>query len=402
VTIVSTIALALDALTRNKLRSLLTTLGIVIGVGAVVTMQSMGQGATAYVGEAISGLGSNMLIVIPGASHGMSMVMGMTLFTEADADAIRRQARDVAHLAQVRTGLLRAVAGSENRITNVVGTTPEYFTIRSWGAAQGRLLSAEDERQAALHCVIGQTIADALFPGQPTLGRELRIHDLSCKIIGVMEAKGGATFGGDQDDIVFMPFSTFGRRVVGNTRAATLLISSGSVDRIDDAKRQLIGVLRQQRHVPKDEIDDFTVRDPRELQSLMQRITGMLTTLLAGVAGIALLVGGIGIMNIMLVSVTERTREIGIRLAVGARAGDILLQFLTEAMVLSSAGGVLGIALGLLAARGVAAAIHIPFVVPGVAIPIAFAVSVSVGIVFGVFPARKAAHLNPLAALRFE
>jgi putative ABC transport system permease protein len=247
------------------------------------------------------------------------------------------------------------------------------------------------EGDARVHALLGVDLA--VRPGE---------FVAMCRIIGVMEAKGGATFGGDQDDIVLMPFSTFGRRIAGNTRAATLLVASGSVDRIDAAKRQVVGILRQQRHVPKDEIDDFTVRDPRELQSLMQRITGMLTSLLAGVAGIALLVGGIGIMNIMLVSVTERTREIGIRLAVGARAGDILLQFLTEAMVLSSAGGVLGIGLGLLAARGVASAIHVPFVVPGVAIPIAFAVSVSVGVVFGVFPARKAAHLNPLAALRFE
>ena len=401
-TFLSTAALALDALARNKLRSLLTTLGIVIGVSAVVTMQAMGQGAAAYVSESISGLGSNILIIIPGASHGMSMMVGVPLFTHGDMEAIRREAPSVAHLAAMRPGLLRAVAGSNNRVTNVVGTTPEYFDIRSWPSAQGRLLNEADEREAALHCVVGATIADLLFPGQQPLGRELRIRELPCRVVGVLESKGGAGLGADQDDIVFMPFSTFSRRIAGNTRVATLLASAVSAERIDDAKREITVLLRARRHVPAREVEDFTVRDPRELQVLIGRVTSVLTTLLAGVAAISLLVGGIGIMNIMLVSVTERTREIGIRLAVGARAGDIMVQFLVEAVVLSSVGGLFGVVVGLSAARLIARGIDIPFVLPVVAIPLALAVSVAVGVLFGVIPARKAARLNPLAALRFE
>jgi putative ABC transport system permease protein len=393
-------ALALDALARNKLRSLLTTLGIVIGVAAVVTMQSMGKGATAYVGEAISGLGSNMLIVIPGSARGMTS--GAPLFTTMDMDAIRKHVHDAQLVAATRTSPLRAVAGSNNHVTSVLGATPDYLNIRKWSVAQGRTLNQDDERQAALHCVVGQTIVEQLFPGRPALGSELRVRNLPCRVVGVLSAKGGSAFGADQDDIILMPFTTFSRRITGSSRIGAFLVSADSAMRIDSAKLQLGKLLRQRRHLQPDEMDDFTIRDPRELQAVMENVTSMLTTLLAGVAAISLLVGGIGIMNIMLVSVTERTREIGIRLAVGARTYDILMQFLFEAVFLSSVGGLLGIALGMAAARAIAQGIDIPFVIPGSAIPVAFVVSVCVGVLFGVFPARKAARLNPLAALRFE
>ena len=398
--LVTTFFLALDALARNKLRSLLTTLGIVIGVAAVVTMQSMGEGATAYVGEAISGLGSNMVIVLPGAARGMNAT-GAPLFTTMDLEAVRKQAHDAQRVAGTRSTMLRAVAAANNHVTNVIGATPEYLQIRNWDVAQGRLLNADDERQAALHCVVGQSIVEQLFPGQSPLGRELRMRNLPCRVVGVLTVKGGS-FGADQDDVIFMPFSTFSRRISGNNRIGAMIVSADSTDRIDAAKLQVTRIMHQRRHIPAGETDDFAVRDPRELQAVMGNVTSMLTTLLAGVAAISLLVGGIGIMNIMLVSVTERTREIGIRLAVGARTFDILLQFLFEAVFLSSVGGALGIGLGMLAARGIASGIHIPFVVPGIAIPLAFLVSVAVGVIFGVFPARKAARLNPLAALRFE
>jgi putative ABC transport system permease protein len=396
----TTVLLAFDALSRNKLRSLLTTLGIMIGVGAVVTMQSMGQGATAYVGETISGLGSNMVFVIPGSGHGMGVTTA-PLFTTGDLEAIRRQAHDVSLVTGAHSLMLRAVAGSNNHATNVAGVSPEYFVIRSWGVSAGRPLDAQDDRQAALNCVIGQSLADLLFAGQSALGRDVRIHDLPCRVVGILNAK-GASFGADQDDIVFMPLSTFGRRISGNNRIGALIAAAQTADRVDAVKAQITRILHVRRHIPANETDDFTVRDPRELQAILESVMAMLTTLLAGVAAISLMVGGIGIMNIMLVSVTERTREIGIRLAVGARASDILLQFLIEAVFLSGVGGVLGILLGVGVAKGIALGIHIPFVVPIVAIPVAFAVSVVVGVVFGVFPARKAAHLNPLAALRFE
>jgi putative ABC transport system permease protein len=378
-------------------------LGIVIGVAAVVMMQSMGRGATAYIGEAISGLGSNMLIVIPGSVKGMQQSsVGAPLFTAGDLDAIRRQAHDVALVSAAGNRIVRIVAGPYNRVSTVGGVQPEYFQIRAWGVSEGRMLTAEDDRQAASVCLVGQTVADGLYPGQSPIGLDLRIQQITCRIVGVMESKGASAFGMDQDDAVFLPYSTFSRRLQGNDRVAVLIAAATAPDRIDDAKDQLTQILRRRRHVIPGDEDNFAVRDPREMQALLQSVTGMLTTLLAGVAAVSLVVGGIGIMNIMLVSVTERTREIGVRLAIGARASDILAQFLVEATTLSAIGGLGGIALGLLGAIGVARGIHVPFVVPGISMPIAFCVSVVVGVVFGVFPARKAARLNPLAALRYE
>jgi putative ABC transport system permease protein len=228
------------------------------------------------------------------------------------------------------------------------------------------------------------------------------VHQLACRIVGLMEPKGASAFGMDQDDVIFMPYSTFSRRIMGNDRVQVFMASARAPELIEDAKAQIIKILHRRRHIPQGEDDNFAVRDPRELQALLQSVTGMLTTLLAGVAAVSLVVGGIGIMNIMLVSVTERTREIGVRLAIGARGSDVLTQFLIEATTLSAIGGLAGIGLGLLGAMGVARLIHVPFVVPGIAMPIAFGVSVLVGVVFGVFPARKAARMNPLAALRYE
>jgi len=401
--IAATTSLAFSALLRNKMRSTLTMLGIVIGVAAVIMMQSMGRGATAYVGEAISGLGSNMLIVVPGTPHGMAqMTQGVPLFTTGDLEAIRRQAHDVAQITAAGQRMVRVVAGSNNRRVNTTGVMPEYFAIRGWGAASGRVLGPEDERSAGLVCVIGQVVSEALFGGQSPLGKDMRVRDVSCRVVGVLEQKGSNAFGVDQDDIVFLPFSTFSRRIMGSDRAGVLIVSAVSDDRIDDAKGQITDILRRRRHIVHGEDDDFAVRDPREIQALLQTVTGILTTLLAGVAAVSLVVGGIGVMNIMLVSVTERTREIGVRLALGARGSDILTQFLVEAIALSAIGGVIGIVFGVAIAYGVARGIRIPFVVPGIAAPIAFAVSVLVGVVFGVFPARKAARLNPLAALRYE
>jgi putative ABC transport system permease protein len=402
-TIASTAPLAVSALLRNRMRSLLTTLGIVIGVAAVLTMQSMGEGATAYVGEAISGLGTNMLIVVPGAARGLGPpTAGVPLFTVNDLEVIRRQSHNVARLSPVSSRMLRLVAGASNRSVNAAGVTDDYFAIRQWGVTEGRLLTPEDNRRAAPVCVVGQTVRYSLFENKNPIGQELRVRDVACRVVGVLETKGSAAFGMDQDDVLFMPFSTFSRRIVGNDRVATVMASAVSTDRIDEAKSEIIGVLHQRRHIRAGEDDDFAVRDPREMQALLQTVTGMLTTLLAGVAAVSLVVGGIGIMNIMLVSVTERTREIGVRLAVGARAGDILAQFLVEAIILSALGGVIGVGVGLVGAYGVAHLIDVPFVVPRLAIPVAFGVSVLVGIVFGAVPARKASHLSPLGALRFE
>jgi putative ABC transport system permease protein len=400
--ILASVGLALSALLRNKMRSALTMLGIIIGVGAVVMMQAMGGGATEYVGEAISGLGSNMLFVLPGTPRGLGqMTTGVPLFTLGDLDAIRHQAHDIGLVTAGGSRSERVVYGGRHRSSAVGGVMPEYFEIRSWGVTSGRLYTQEDERQGGSVCLVGQTIVDDLFQGQSPLGKDVRVRDKTCRVIGVLEPKGAAV-GTDQDDTVFMPFSTFSRRLVGNDRTAAIMASAVSPDRIDEAKEELIEILRRRRHIAPGDDDNFAVRDPRDIQAVLQSVMAMLTTLLAGVAAVSLVVGGIGIMNIMLVSVTERTREIGVRLAIGARARDILAQFLVEATTLSAVGGVVGIALGLVGAWGIARAVHVPFVVPGVSMPVAFAVSVLVGVAFGVWPARKAARLHPLEALRFE
>lgn len=402
-TLTSTASLAFTALLRNRLRSLLTMLGVVIGVGAVLMMQATGAGATAYIGDTISSMGSNILMLIPGSPR-RQMGGGMTapLFTTADVDAVRRRAHDLDLLAATTTRPMRLVAGTNNRVVTVGGVSPEFLAIREWGVADGRTLSRDDERQAAQVCVLGKTVRDALFPGVPALGQELRVHDMSCRVIGVLESKGASAFGMDQDDVMYLPFSTFSRRILGSERVAFMMAKASSPDRIDDLKQQLETIMRERRRIMPGDEDDFAVRDPRELQAVLDQVTGVLTAFLLGVAGISLVVGGIGIMNVMLVSVTERTREIGVRLAVGARPADILSQFLVEAVVLSAAGGVLGILLGLLGAFGLARGIQVPFVFPASAVPVAVGVSLLVGVVFGVFPARKAAKLNPLAALRFE
>jgi len=404
VNVAATTSLAFSALLRNRMRSALTMLGVIIGVAAVLMMESLGQGASALIGETISGMGSNMLMVVPGAPNQRmgGGAANAALFTASDLETIHRQARDVMLLSAVGQRPLRTVVGGLNRSTPVSGVSPDYLAIRSWSVARGRGLNADDERQAAQVCLIGQTVATALFPGRDALGGELRLHDLTCRVVGLLESKGASTFGMDQDDTVLMPFSTFTRRIAGTDRVGLIMAAAKSPDRIDDAKTQVTRILRERRRILPGDEDDFAVRDPREVQAVLDQVTGVLTTFLLGVAAISLLVGGIGIMNIMLVSVTERTREIGIRLAVGARGGDILSQFLIEAVVLSALGGLLGIGLGIGSAFGLSKLVHVPFIVPTAAVPVSFGVSVLVGVVFGVFPARKASRLRPLAALRFE
>ena len=398
----ATVELAVGALLRHRMRSALTMLGVVIGVGAVLMMQSLGEGASAYIEQAISGLGSNMLLVIPGAPRGgMGAAAGATLFTPADLEALRRTVHDASAFAPVTSKPLRTVAGSNNRNTPFSGVTPEFLAIRGWSLAKGRGISADDVRQGATVCVLGQTVVNELFPGEEPVGREVRVHDLPCRVVGVLESKGASAFGQDQDDVAMMPLTTFQRRITGSDRVSMIIVSA-EPDALDAAKDQLSSVLRRRRHVLPGEEDDFAVRDPRELQAVLGQVTSVLSAFLLGVAAISLLVGGIGIMNIMLVSVTERTREIGVRLAVGARERDVLRQFLVEAISLSVAGGILGVALGLVGARVVSGLMHVPFVVPLSGVPIALGVSLLVGVIFGVVPARKASRLSPLAALRFE
>jgi putative ABC transport system permease protein len=403
VRLVTTTGLAVAALLRSKLRSLLTTLGVVIGVAAVIIMQSMGAGATAMVTGELSGMGSNMLMLVPGATQGMGGAsLGAPLFTRDDLAAIGRECPAVRAASVMNVRSVRVVTGDENRSTNLYGVSPAYLDIRQWLTVMGRGLTDEDERQAAKVCVIGETNRMELFGSVDPIGAEIRVHDLACTVVGVLEPKGASTFGQDQDDLVLMPSSTYGRRIMGDDRIGVMMLSAAAEDRIDEAKAQVESLMRQRRRILEGEDDDFTVRDMRELIAMMGTITGVLTSLLAGVAAISLVVGGIGIMNIMLVSVTERTREIGIRLAVGARARDILAQFLVEAVVLSLAGGMLGLLLGALGSFAASRVLELPFSLPPQAAALAVGVSVVVGVLFGVFPARKAAHLRPIVALRFE
>jgi len=401
----ATLRLGFEALTRSKMRSLLTTLGVVIGVAAVVVMQALGAGATALVQGEISSLGSNMLVVMPGGRSRQPFggsLLSAPLFTKADIHAIERECPAVAHVAASNTRGVQAVVGERNRTTVLYGVTPEYFQIRTWPVDNGRLIDEDDERQGYKHCVIGHTIVTDLFGGRDAVGEELRLHDMSCRVVGVLEAKGTSSFGTDQDDIVFMPASTFARRIAGHDQIGLVMISATSEGRTDEAKAQVEALLRQRRHIRPGEEDDFSVNDLREVQNLLGTVTGVLTSLLAGVAAISLVVGGIGIMNIMLVSVTERTREIGIRLAIGARASDIMQQFLVEAITLSAFGGVIGLVVGVAGAAAGSAALHVPFTVHPLVPLLAFGFSVVVGVVFGVWPARKASRLRPIEALRFE
>jgi putative ABC transport system permease protein len=399
----STIPVSLRALLRNKLRSLLTTLGVVIGVAAVIMMQSLGAGATARVTGEISGLGSNMLFVVPGgSSRGWGSGLGAPLFSGADLAAVRRECSAVRTAAAVTTRSVRIVNEANNRSTNVNGVTPEFFTIRGWRTVLGRALDDTDEMTAAKVCVLGETVRSALFGTQDPVGASVRFHDMSCEVVGVLEPKGVSTFGNDQDDIVLMPHAAFARRIAGEERIATIMVSAVSEERTDEAKEQILALMRARRHILTGEEDDFQVRDMREITSLLGTVTGVLTSLLAGVAAISLVVGGIGIMNIMLVSVTERTREIGTRIAIGARRRDIEQQFLVEAVVLSSIGGSVGILLGIGGAFVLSRILSLPFVVSPFAIALAFGVSALIGMVFGFFPARKAARLRPIEALRFE
>jgi putative ABC transport system permease protein len=405
VSVASTASTAVTALLRNKLRSLLTTLGVVIGVAAVIIMQAMGAGATSLVTGEISSLGSNMLVVIPGGNTRQMFggsIASAPAFTRGDVEAIRRDCTAVRYISAQDGRATRVVFSEDNRSTTLYGVEPELFEIRDWDVARGRLFDAVDQRQAAKVCVVGQTIVDDLFAGGDPIGESLRLHDTSCEIIGVMQAKGVSTFGLDQDDVVYMPHSTFSRRISGSDRIGTLTVAAVSEAQTAVAKQQIEVLLRERRRVLPGEDDDFSVRDLREVQEVMAKVTGVLTTVLASVAAISLLVGGIGIMNIMLVSVRERTREIGIRMAVGARSRDILQQFLVEAVILAATGGVAGIALGVGGSWIAARSLSLPFTIPVMATLLAFGVSVAIGVIFGVFPARKAAKLRPIEALRYE
>ena len=400
-----TILLAQREIRRNVLRSSLTILGIVIGVAAVITVVTLGRGATAQVAQQIASLGSNMLQIRPGQGFGRG---GGGASAEAkpfkleDTDAIGREISGLAAVAPVSSGATQAIFGNQNWSTMITGSTNDFLGIRQWSMESGRMFSDTESRGGASVCILGSTVKKELFGGQDPTGTSIRLQKLSVQVIGVLNSKGQSSFGSDQDDFVLIPLRTFQRRIAGNTDVGSILVSVQSEPLIDKVKTDIERLMRERRHLPYGEDDDFHVQDMREIMNTITGTTRVLTALLGAVAAVSLLVGGIGIMNIMLVSVTERTREIGIRLAIGALASEVLMQFLVEAVVLSCFGGVVGIVLGLSAAAVGAAILKMPFVFSFTIVVIAFLFSSAVGIVFGYFPARKAAKLDPIEALRHE
>jgi putative ABC transport system permease protein len=404
-----TIRIALRALRRNIMRSLLTTLGIIIGVTAVIAMVSIGQGASASVQEQIARMGNNMLIILSGTTTQggiRSGSGGAPTLTANDAKAIQRECPAVSAVTYIRRQVQQVVAGNQNWSTAIAGVTPEYQIVRDWPMAAGRFLNKQEEESAATAAVLGQTVVQNLFgAGQNPVDQTIRINNVPFRVVGVLTPKGQSTQGQDQDDAVFIPFSTAERKVLGTRMLGSvgaIMVSAVSPAAIPAAQHQITTLLRERHRIRPGQNDDFTIRNLADIAATAQSTSQVMNILLASVAAVSLLVGGIGIMNIMLVSVTERTREIGIRMAVGAKSRHILMQFLLEAVVLSSIGGVVGAVLGVVGAKLVSAIAHWPTIVPPDVIFLAITFSAAVGIFFGFYPARKASRLDPIQALRYE
>ena len=395
--------LALREIRRNLMRSFLTILGIVIGVSAVITMVTLGRGATQAVQAQIASLGTNLLQVRPGQRLGPgSGGSGAPAFREADLDAIATQVAGVAAVAPEARSGVTVVAGARNWSTSVIGTTNTWLRTGNWTLAAGRAFEDGELRAGSAVCLVGATLQRELFGGADPLGQTLRIRQFSCTVIGLLAPKGQAAMGMDQDDTVVVPLRTLQRRVTGNVNIGTLLVSLDDAADSAAVQRTLRQLLRERRKLAATDDDNFNILDTRQLAETLSGTTQLMTSLLGAVAAVSLLVGGIGIMNIMLVSVTERTREIGVRLAIGALEHEVLLQFLIEAVVLSSFGGLVGIALAAAASIGLSALMAVPYAFqPGIN-GLAFLFSAAIGVVFGYVPARRAARLDPIEALRHE
>jgi putative ABC transport system permease protein len=396
------IKLALQSIRRNALRSFLTILGIVIGVGAVIAMVTIGNGTTAKITADLAKLGSNLLFVSLGQFGPGRASSEARPFNARDVEALRSQLGGVRAVAPVAQKSVTVVYGPESRNTVVTGTDNAYFVTQDWMLTAGRSFLDGEVRAGRAVCVVGETVRAELFGRADPLGQSIRVQNVACEVIGLLEVKGQSSFGTDQDDIVIVPIRAFHRRIVGNTDITRIYVSAK--DGVDTARVQadIERLLRERRNISRGEEDDFTVRDMRQIVEATAGATTMLTGLLGAVAAVSLLVGGIGIMNIMLVSVTERTREIGIRLAVGAVEGQVLLQFLVEAVILSLFGGLIGVLSGIALAGLGTARLGVPFLLDPTIILIAFGFAALIGIVFGYVPARRAARLDPIEALRRE
>ncbi|MGD2144663.1 MAG: ABC transporter permease [Anaerolineae bacterium] len=410
------VRIAFRALTSNKLRSALTMLGIIIGVGAVITLMSAGEGVSVYIEEQFQGIGSNLLFVLPGSedeafSGPPGTTVGGSELTNDDADALRDPVRapDVAAVSATYTRPTVVATGKRDMIADVEGVAPDYARVRNWYPEIGDFVGQVDVDSQARVAVLGKTVAEELFPDDPLpLGQTVRINDVPFRVVGLMEEKGGSSFG-DQDTVVFVPLTTAqarlfsARSLSGGYQVTAIFVQAISEERMDAAADQIAGILRERHDIAFTDEDDFSIISQSDVIDVFGDITNVLTIFLGAIAGISLLVGGIGIMNIMLVSVTERTREIGLRKAVGARRRDILWQFLLEAVTLSVAGGVIGIGLGSVGATVISRLVEgFDAIVTAQAILLATTFSAAVGLFFGIYPAQRAARLNPIEALRYE
>lgn len=401
--LLSALRLALSAIRRNAARSLLTVLGVVIGVAAVITMVNIGAGATRAVSDQISSLGSNLLMVRPGQrlGPGGGGATRAPPFRSADVAAVARIPGLSAVSGFETTGVV-AVAGAENWSTTAVGAERPYFDARRLELASGRIFNEAEEEAGRAVCILGETVRKELYGARDPIGSRLRVRQFSCDVIGLLKAKGQAAMGQDQDDVIIMPLRTVQRRLTGSPDIGAIAIAVADESAIDGVKVELADLLRERRRIGRNEDDDFNILDTRQIAEAATGATEVMTGLLAAVAAVSLVVGGIGIMNVMLVSVTERTREIGIRLAIGALEGDVLMQFLIEAVTLSVIGGLLGLVLAMMATALLAHVLHVPLIFDPMTNLLAFSISAVIGVIFGYFPARRAARLDPIEALRHE
>ncbi|HEX7150608.1 MAG TPA: ABC transporter permease [Thermoanaerobaculia bacterium] len=394
----------LKSIARNKLRSLLTALGVVIGVACVIVSVAIGAGVAASVSEMINSLGSNYIMIMPGASTqgGARIFTGQSTLSEGDVEAIKRECPAVSYVSpNVRTAG-QVVAGELNWSTQVYGVGLDWPYIRAWNLSEGSFFSEGDIRGATKVCILGASVAENLFPGGGAVGSIVRVKNVPFRVTGILERKGGSMMGSDQDDQIIAPYTTVMKRLMGQQRLNMIMASAASAEQVQDAMDQIDALLRQRHRIPPGGDADFMLRSQEEIARANQQQVGMMRNLLLGIAIVSLFVGGIGIMNIMLVSVTERTREIGIRMAIGARGRHVLLQFLFEAITLSVFGGLIGILFGVGVATTIGKVAGWPIVVSPTSIVISFAVAATIGIFFGFYPARKAAKLDPIDALRYE
>lgn len=399
----TTFILAIRSIRRHLLRSFLTILGIVIGVGAVVTMVTLGKATTAAVQSSISALGTNILQIRPGQGFGRGGGGPRPPdFEEADVDAIRDQIAGVTAVAPQAQASVTAIHNGANWSTTVNGTTNDVFTVQAWPLVAGRTFSPAEEQAGKSVCIIGNTVRQNLFQGGEAVGQRFRVGSITCDVIGVLSTRGQAGFGGDQDDVVVMPIKAVQRRLSGNRDIRLMLVGVDQAYSTSQVQASIEDLLRERRAITGGKQDDFNIFDTRQISDTLTGTTTLLTSIVAAVAAISLIVGGIGIMNIMLVSVTERTREIGIRLAIGAVAGEVLMQFLVEAIVLSMLGGLIGLVIAQVAIAVLVPIMQVEWLFDPQINIIAFAISAVIGVVFGYFPARRAASLNPIDALRHE